>query len=178
MTWRGQQGSDTNLSLTTPSGELIVGDAPVSGPVNDRIGRKFGARSCRAMDLTRRLHAAAAARGGRCLDEYCTKAQAKYRFRCARGHEWLGWGHLVLSGKWCRQCAYAARRLPLEEMQDLARSRGGACLSTEFLGCRTVLLWSCEHGHTWEATPHAIKHRNRWCPACYGRRVFRASTHA
>ncbi|MGH8780566.1 hypothetical protein [Paraburkholderia sp.] len=113
-----------------------------------------------------RLHAAAAARGGECLDDFCAKLQAKYRFRCAQGHEWLGWGHLILVGKWCRLCANQRMRRTIEDMREVARQRGGLCLSTEYRDCESKLTWQCAIGHVWEAAPRNVHSRRTWCPHC------------
>ena len=53
----------------------------------------------------------------------------------------------------------------LQEMQALAKSRGGECLSKEYKNIKTQLKWKCAFGHTWEATPrlHLTGH---WCPQC------------
>ncbi|WP_456264772.1 zinc-ribbon domain-containing protein [Paraburkholderia megapolitana] len=117
-------------------------------------------------DRLARLQAAAAAHGGACLDEMCAKLQAKYRFRCAKGHEWLGWGHLVLVGKWCRLCANERQRRTIEDMHEAARRLGGQCLSTEYLGHAAKLTWRCEFGHVWHATPRTVQQRGTWCPHC------------
>ncbi|MEQ5841033.1 hypothetical protein N0A02_16530 [Paraburkholderia acidicola] len=113
-----------------------------------------------------RLQAAAAAHGGVCLEDACTKLQAKYRFRCAKGHEWLGWGHLVLVGKWCRLCANERQRRTIEDLQEAARRRGGQCLSTQYLGYTDKLTWMCEFGHVWQATSRTVQNRGNWCPHC------------
>jgi hypothetical protein len=57
------------------------------------------------------------------------------------------------------------REYTLQEMQTLAKSRGGECLSKEYANIKTKLKWKCAFGHTWEATPrlHLTGH---WCPAC------------
>lgn len=56
-------------------------------------------------------------------------------------------------------------KLTIEEMKELARSRGGKCLSKEYVDRRTKLKWQCEEGHVWKATPGHIKH-GTWCPKC------------
>ena len=117
-------------------------------------------------DRLSRLCAAAAERGGVCLDHVCTKLQAKYRFRCAAGHDWSAWGHLILAGKWCPQCANDGKRLTIDEMQVTAAKRGGRCLSTRYEGCRIRLVWTCHAGHVWEASPHDIRNRGMWCRIC------------
>ncbi|WP_133650240.1 zinc-ribbon domain-containing protein [Paraburkholderia flava] len=113
-----------------------------------------------------RLKAAAEARGGECLDDFCAKLQAKYRFRCAHGHEWLGWGHLILVGKWCRVCANLRMRRTIDDMQAAAAQRGGRCLSTAYSGCESKLAWQCAAGHVWEAAPRNVHSRGTWCPYC------------
>src|SRR3989344_3190333 len=56
-------------------------------------------------------------------------------------------------------------RITLEDMQELAKSRRGLCLSKEYGGSGNNLRWRCEKGHEWEATPHNIK-KDKWCPIC------------
>jgi nucleoside-diphosphate-sugar epimerase len=53
----------------------------------------------------------------------------------------------------------------IRDMQDMARSRGGQCLSTEFVDIKTKLKWKCAFGHEWEATPRLLK-AGHWCPEC------------
>lgn len=56
-------------------------------------------------------------------------------------------------------------RITIEEMQKIAESRGGKCLSKEYNGSGNNLRWKCEKDHEWEATPHNIK-KDKWCPIC------------
>ena len=55
----------------------------------------------------------------------------------------------------------------LTEMQQLAASRGGKCLSTEYVSSHSKLKWQCQQGHTWEAIPTSVK-AGHWCPYCAG----------
>ena len=41
----------------------------------------------------------------------------------------------------------------LKEIQDIAEKKGGKCLSPEYFGNLTPLLWECKEGHRWEANP-------------------------
>ena len=50
-------------------------------------------------------------------------------------------------------------------MMELAKSRGGSCLSEIYTNVRTKLLWQCQKGHRWE-TPPAIILKGSWCPYC------------
>ena len=58
------------------------------------------------------------------------------------------------------------KKNPLKEMQEIARSRDGKCLSIEYKNSKTHLEWECANGHRWSAVPDSIKHGNSWCPKC------------
>lgn len=53
----------------------------------------------------------------------------------------------------------------IEELRELAKTRGGDCLSTIYLGRKVKLEWVCKEGHTWEAVPDSIS-TGTWCPVC------------
>jgi hypothetical protein len=98
------------------------------------------------------------------------------RWRCAVGHEWLARAHSVRAGNWCPICAHN-QKLKLEEMRQIARERGGRCLSTSYKNGSTPLLWVCGRGHHWKACAANVKPGPRrngsWCRECYnGRRRF------
>ncbi len=122
------------------------------------------------------IQAMARSHGGECLDETYHGSNAKYRFRCARGHEWSAWGHQVLDGKWCWHCANLARRLTIEDMQAIAAERGGQCLSTEYHGTSVKLTWQCALGHVWDTRPSTVIYRGAWCPNCFRLRITRDPT--
>ena len=56
-------------------------------------------------------------------------------------------------------------RYMMRDMQELARSRGGQCLSTAFIDVKTKLRWKCALEHEWEATPRLLL-AGHWCPEC------------
>ena len=53
----------------------------------------------------------------------------------------------------------------IKEMQRIAGSRGGKCLSDTYVNGSTKLLWECAKGHQWKAIPHHVG-RGSWCPYC------------
>ena len=63
-----------------------------------------------------------------------------------------------------------AKKLTISEMNKIAKSRGGKCLSNNYINGRTNLLWLCSKGHKWEATPENIK-GGTWCPYCAGKKT-------
>ena len=50
-------------------------------------------------------------------------------------------------------------------MQKIAESRGGKCLSKEYVNSKTKLDWECSKGHRWSATPGDIK-VGKMCAIC------------
>ena len=57
------------------------------------------------------------------------------------------------------------QKLSIVEMRDLASKRGGECLSTTYINSKTPLIWKCNLGHIFEATPEKIK-QGHWCWDC------------
>ncbi len=58
--------------------------------------------------------------------------------------------------------------LCLEDMQSLARRRGGECMSESMAtgDMRTQLKWKCNSGHMFYASPAAIALGGHWCSEC------------
>lgn len=54
----------------------------------------------------------------------------------------------------------------IQEMQLLAKSKGGICWSKTYVNSKTNLWWECRNGHQWQSTPLSVKNRNSWCPVC------------
>lgn len=114
-----------------------------------------------------RLQAIASSRGGICLSDGYRGCRAKYRFRCANGHEFEAAGNNVTThGSWCRQCAVDARRLSLDDAHSEAKARGGLCLSEQYVNVNSALVWSCDRGHVWKAPLSDIRTKGHWCKLC------------
>jgi hypothetical protein len=103
-------------------------------------------------------------RGGICLSDVYHSLRLPLYWRCKLGHRWWALAGNVLRGSWCPVCARRLRK-SIEEMHDLAASRGGKCLSTEYRNRRTPLEWSCASGHSWTAPAEAIL-AEKWCFQC------------
>ena len=119
-------------------------------------------------------------RGGRCLSKHYESSTGKLTFECAAKHIFSTRAGNVSLGHWCPHCAVqergAKRRMPIHEVQELAFSRGGWCLSPAYDDGRQKLRWKCAHGHTWSAALWGIK-VGQWCPDCgsgLGERLCRA----
>ncbi|MGF6413162.1 zinc-ribbon domain-containing protein [Paraburkholderia sp. MM5482-R1] len=110
------------------------------------------------------LERAAAERGGRCLSAYVDK-ETPLEWQCAEGHIWKAQWFRVKKGQWCHRCAVKARTRTIEQMQEVANSRGGRCLSTVYPGPHGKIDWECAKGHLWRASVNSVW-RGSWCPEC------------
>lgn len=113
-------------------------------------------------------------RGGKCLSRRYAGYHSCLRWRCSCGHEWEATFASVKWGTWCSVCAIAKRvnnrkgktaRVGLERLREIARQRGGECLSTTYRNRKTPMRWKCAKGHVWETT-YASIHNGTWCPSC------------
>ena len=109
--------------------------------------------------------ASAELNGGKCISNTYANTKTKMTWECARGHQWEAVYGSILTGSWCPHCAGVAPHT-IEEMQKLARSKGGECLSQTYINKYTNLLWSCKKGHTWAAGAGSIISQGTWCPIC------------
>ncbi len=105
-------------------------------------------------------------RGGKLLSELYQNARKNLTWMCSEGHIWEATADTIMNrGSWCKICA-GHEKHTIGKMNKIAMVRGGKCLSTEYKNAHSKLLWQCEDGHTWQATPHNVKNHGRWCPEC------------
>jgi len=105
-------------------------------------------------------------KGGKCLSTKYKSIVNKLKWQCKEGHVWETNLHCIKKGHWCPICA-RVKKLSLEEMQKLAKKRGGRCLSKEYINNRIKLKWECKKRHIWEAQPFSVKD-GKWCAICMG----------
>ena len=89
----------------------------------------------------------------------------KAKILCKNGHNFSSTQSKIVQGEWCPKCAIQERRSDLKDIQFLAVSRGGRCLSETYEGAHEKLLFECNNGHHWYAKANAIKN-GTWCPVC------------
>jgi hypothetical protein len=131
---------------------------------------------CKQQSVLDRARAQALSLGGTCLSESCRNTRSVLEWQCIAGHRWRGPAHLVLSGIWCRKCRRTEAGT-LEQMQRIARERGGRCLSARYVDAESALSWRCREGHEWSAEPGSVI-QGSWCRRCnrgYGRSRRRLS---
>ncbi len=103
---------------------------------------------------------------GKCVSKEYRGSHTKLLWECSRGHRWEAIPAIIKRGTWCPECYYKKVKVTLNEMQQIAKERGGKCLSQSCNGSRTKLLWECSEGHRWRAAASNIK-KGTWCHRCY-----------
>lgn len=56
----------------------------------------------------------------------------------------------------------------LSELNQIAITKGGKCLSSNYINETDPLRWQCKFGHQWSATPNTVR-QGHWCLICSGR---------
>lgn len=112
----------------------------------------------------KKLQEIAKSKGGKLLSDTYFGTYKKLVWECKNGHVWKAVPNSISNGRWCPYCSHKVR-LTIEEMQEIAKSRGGLCLSTNYVNTTTKLKWQCKEGHIWEAQPGNVK-AGYWCKKC------------
>jgi hypothetical protein len=111
----------------------------------------------------------AGSKQGACLSSTYENIFQPLLWLCSEGHFWQApLINIRHRGDWCPICAGNNYSYTIKEMQDLAISRGGLCLSNQYESVFSPLLWRCAKGHEWEATPTSLISSKSWCPHCAG----------
>ena len=107
-------------------------------------------------------------RGGLCLSNIYHSTDKKMKWQCKHGHEWEARPRTIVNGHWCPYCSGRKGKYSIELMHDIAKNRGGKCLSNTFVNIDSKLKWQCNQGHIWESTPYHVIKRKQWCRVCAG----------
>ena len=68
-------------------------------------------------------------------------------------------------GRWCIQ--YAGNlSCSLMETKEIAHSKGGMCLSMEYINLCILMQWMYNKDYKWFASFNSIKHVKSWYPYC------------
>jgi hypothetical protein len=133
-----------------------------------RSGRWCPYCSHRVKRTIEEMRSYARSKNGACLSLAYRDNKTALTWKCNKGHIWKAKPNYVLMGRWCPECA-GNRPLTIVEMQAIAGSRGGECLSKVYRNSASHLRWKCVEGHTWVAIPSAVK-KGSWCPTCARKR--------
>jgi hypothetical protein len=117
-----------------------------------------------------KMRSLAISRGGKLLSKFYINEITKLEWICGKGHRWGAKPHDIKRGSWCLVCSRERtsaknRAHTIDEMRQLAVTKGGVCMSESFQSCAIKLRWRCASGHEWETVPRLIIN-GHWCPVC------------
>jgi hypothetical protein len=141
-----------------------------------RIRQTIACALCEGRRTNRKLTAtdmqlAAQAKEGKCLSTVYGGPKDIVLWECQEGHQFRAKVDAVLyHNLWCPECAgrKERRKVTLQTLQELATSRGGRCLSTEYQNTNCRADWQCRFGHQWSALISNVMYQDTWCPECGG----------
>lgn len=120
----------------------------------------------------------AISKGGQCLSTIYENQNTKLEWQCHdSSHKSFirTLGKMIEYDSWCKQCTHIQKQPIRDQYLEIAKkhaiSKGGECLSSEYIDHKKKLIWSCKNkSHsTWEATyGNVVGTLNRWCPQCAG----------
>ena len=113
-------------------------------------------------------------RDGYFLSDSFSTAHDKYRWCCAKGHEWTASYDKVKQGRWCPSCGRSkttmAASYTLADIQKIARSYGGKLLDATYKGIDQHHNFLCVNGHKFRKLPSQLTKSSplarNWCPKC------------
>lgn len=116
-------------------------------------------------------------RNGKCLStmESFTNSDNLTWFCNVHKTSWEAPISRIVSGGWCpicgrEKCDAKRKKYTIGDLQALAATRGGECLSTVCNRADDKYEWKCEKGHRWFASFNDVKgfpkSKPTWCPYC------------
>ncbi len=105
--------------------------------------------------------------GGKCLSKEYIDEHSLLEWMCEKGHRWESPYKVVNQGAWCKQCLKKrkTREEILEELKQIAKDKGGECLTKEFPKDSRNVACICKNGHIWVIKAETLK-EGGWCRTC------------
>ena len=100
-------------------------------------------------------------KNGECLSEEY-KSKQKLLWKCENNHTWETRVDRIQRGQWCNECHLLKVKPTIEKFKNYAISKGGECLSKEYIDSKTKLEWICKRNHIWKSKPRT----DFWCKEC------------
>jgi hypothetical protein len=108
----------------------------------------------------------AATKNGRLISSKINGKKDFVDWECVAGHLWSQPLSSTLSNRsWCSLCSGNAPR-NLQVLIDIAKSRGGKVLSTEYVNVDATYDFECSLGHRFSNQFKQVEKRGQWCPTC------------
>lgn len=112
-------------------------------------------------------------RGGYCLSKKYKGSSSNLSWKCKEGHVWQATPSNIKKGTWCTICikkanGIKARKYSIDQLDIIAKEKGGRCLSSEYVNNKAKLKFECPKGHIFEKVLRQIL-LGEWCPECGGK---------
>jgi hypothetical protein len=105
---------------------------------------------------------------GKCLSNFYNNPNEKLLWECKEKHKWeTKLADILYHKSWCPECS-GNKINGMKIAREIARSKNGKCLSTEYVNNKSDLLWECHKGHQWYSTLVCVRNCHSWCPECEG----------
>lgn len=88
-----------------------------------------------------------------------------FKFKCKYGHVVNRTRYEILLKRGCQQCSKNKR---YNEIQDIAKARGGKLLTKSYDSPDKISKWKCKEGHIWQTKFFNVVYGGLWCPTCRG----------
>src|SRR3972149_6496134 len=116
-------------------------------------------------------HNVALEHNGKCLSTNYVNNKTPLIFKCEKGHVWNSTLKPIKRGSWCPECephSFTPTKLLLaiKKSQEIAKLRGGLCLTISPKSLKDKFEWQCSIGHKWFATYQNVIYNKSWCPYC------------
>jgi len=135
----------------------------------ERLDEKFHYYSSGKLNELKKL---ANDRGGELLSNVYQGMNYTLKWKCFKcEHIWMQTPNPIYYQEcWCPKCAGTLKQTIIQ-MRDLAKSKGGECLSKEYTNSKSHLHWKCGTcSYDWYATPDNVK-AGTWCGKCVQQQV-------
>jgi len=161
-------------SSTALKWECIEGHQWLGVPAKVKFGSWCKICSGNVKKSIEQMQELAANHCGKCISMEYVDNQKPLQWTCKEGHFFTGSYSSVMrsivNGGFCSVCGRLRgaekRRNTIEEMRELASSKGGACLSDNYFNAHQLLTWKCANGHTFDMNANAVKN-GHWCRYCH-----------
>ena len=121
-------------------------------------------RKLNGLNITQRI---AKTNSGKCLSTKYTNNYTKMHWECKEKHQWFAPLCTIKDrNSWCPKCARVKKLDGIKIAKQIAKKRGGKCLSTKYINSKEKMHWECKQKHKWMTSLSNIKYNNRWCPEC------------
>lgn len=105
---------------------------------------------------------------GKCLIAEPAYTMERVEWLCEKRHRFSASLYNVKKGYWCPSCIkLEAKNNYLLQIQKIAESKGGKCVSKNYVNNSLKLEFRCRNGHTFHANANNIK-SGWWCKFCSG----------